>query len=208
MLGKAQAVANEPYRVYQGPMTAGESGLQSKVFQGLGGLNFPSNLGQSFSSPMGGQQPQTMPAYRGQQPYPAQIPGTGGGMLTLYSGGRPTDVMGGDYTGGKGFSPGQPARYDEGTGGGMAMPYKSNMSELLGSLGMGGAGAKPTGMPMQEAMPDYASMGMAGLASVLRLQKLIGINLPVKLDLLPKQTWKNQRLTFWLEVKVDPVAVC
>ena len=165
MLGKAQAVASEPYRVYQGPMTAGESGLQSKVFQGLGGLNFPSNLGQSFSSPMGGQQPQTMPAYRGQQPYPAQIPGTGGGMLTLYSGGRPTDVMGGDYTGGKGFSPGQPARYDEGTGGGMAMPYKSNMSELLGSLGMGGAGAKPTGMPMQEAMPDYASMGMAGLAS-------------------------------------------
>ena len=80
MLGKAQAVASEPYRVYQGPMTAGESGLQSKVFQGLGGLNFPSNLGQSFSSPMGGQQPQTMPAYRGQQPYPAQIPGTGGGM--------------------------------------------------------------------------------------------------------------------------------
>lgn len=73
MLGKAQAVASEPYRVYQGPMTAGESGLQSKVFQGLGGLNFPSNLGQSFSSPMGGQQ-------YGQQPYPAQIPGTGGGM--------------------------------------------------------------------------------------------------------------------------------
>ena len=58
MLGKAQAVANEPYQVYQGPMTAGQSNLQSKVFQGLGGLNFPSNLGQSFSSPMGGQQPQ------------------------------------------------------------------------------------------------------------------------------------------------------
>ena len=58
MLGKAQAVADQPYQVYQGPMTAGESGLQSKVFQGLGGLNFPSNLGQSFSSPMGGQQPQ------------------------------------------------------------------------------------------------------------------------------------------------------
>ena len=50
MLGKAQAVANEPYQVYQGPMTAGESGLQSKVFQGLGNLSFPSVLGQSFSS--------------------------------------------------------------------------------------------------------------------------------------------------------------
>jgi hypothetical protein len=50
MLGKAQAIANEPYQVYQGPMTAGESGLQSNVFKGLGSLNFPSQLGQSFSS--------------------------------------------------------------------------------------------------------------------------------------------------------------
>lgn len=80
MLGKSQAVANEPYQVYQGPMTAGQSNLQSKVFQGLGGLSFPGNLGQSFSSGMGGQQPQygatsaagglppgamAMPAYKG-----------------------------------------------------------------------------------------------------------------------------------------------
>lgn len=50
MLGKAQAISNEPYQVYQGPMTAGESGLQSKVFQGLGNLSFPSQLGQTFSS--------------------------------------------------------------------------------------------------------------------------------------------------------------
>ena len=69
MLGKAQAIADEPYQVYQGPMTAGQSGLQSKVFQGLGNLSFPGILGQSFSSPM-----------RSQQPYPAQIPGTGGGL--------------------------------------------------------------------------------------------------------------------------------
>jgi hypothetical protein len=83
MLGKAQAVANEPYQVYQGPMTAGQSNLQSKVFQGLGGLSFPGNLGQSFSSGMGGQQPQyggtsaagglplgamAMPAYKGSLP--------------------------------------------------------------------------------------------------------------------------------------------
>jgi hypothetical protein len=73
MLGKAQAIADQPYQVYQGPMTAGESGLQSKVFQGLGSLNFPSNLGQSFSSPMGGQQ-------YGQQPYLSQMSGTGGAM--------------------------------------------------------------------------------------------------------------------------------
>ena len=83
MLGKSQAVANEPYQVYQGPMTAGQSNLQSKVFQGLGGLSFPGNLGQSFSSGMGGQQPQyggtsaagglppgamAMPAYKGSLP--------------------------------------------------------------------------------------------------------------------------------------------
>ena len=50
MMGKAQAISNEPYQTYQGPMTAGASDLQSKVFSGLGSLNFPSNLGQSFSS--------------------------------------------------------------------------------------------------------------------------------------------------------------
>jgi len=50
MLGKAQAVSEQPYQVYQGPMTAGESGLQNKVFQGLGNLSFPSQLGQTFSS--------------------------------------------------------------------------------------------------------------------------------------------------------------
>lgn len=54
MLGKAQAIANEPYQVYQGPMTAGTSNLQNKVFQGLGGLSFPGNLGKSFASPVGG----------------------------------------------------------------------------------------------------------------------------------------------------------
>lgn len=50
MLGQTQALAAQPYQVYQGPMTAGASGLQSDVFKGLGSLNFPSQLGQSFSS--------------------------------------------------------------------------------------------------------------------------------------------------------------
>lgn len=50
MLGQTQALAAQPYQVYQGPMTSGESGLQSDVFKGLGSLNFPSQLGQSFSS--------------------------------------------------------------------------------------------------------------------------------------------------------------
>jgi len=50
MLGQAQAIANSPYQTYQGPMTAGESGLQSNVFKGLGNLSFPGQLGQTFSS--------------------------------------------------------------------------------------------------------------------------------------------------------------
>ena len=50
MLGKAQALAEQPYQVYGGPMTAGESALQSKYFSGVGGLTFPTQLGQSFTS--------------------------------------------------------------------------------------------------------------------------------------------------------------
>ena len=50
MLGKTQALTNAPYQQYMGPLTAGESGLQSKVFGGLQNINFPSNFGQSFSS--------------------------------------------------------------------------------------------------------------------------------------------------------------
>jgi hypothetical protein len=49
-LGKAQGLANKDYQVYQGPLTADPSVLQSKVFQGLGNLAFPSNLGQSFTN--------------------------------------------------------------------------------------------------------------------------------------------------------------
>ena len=58
MLGKAQASAAEPYQTYQGPLTAGPSALQTKMFQGLGNLAFPSNLGQSFSSTGSYQVPQ------------------------------------------------------------------------------------------------------------------------------------------------------
>ena len=61
MLGKAQAISEQPYSVYQGPMTAGESGLQNKVFQGLGNLNFPSQLGQTFSSSSAYQPPAMTP---------------------------------------------------------------------------------------------------------------------------------------------------
>jgi len=49
-LGKAQALSNQPYQTYGGPLTAGPSDIQNKVFQGIGNLTFPGNLGQSFSS--------------------------------------------------------------------------------------------------------------------------------------------------------------
>jgi hypothetical protein len=50
MLGQGQALANMPFQQYMGPLTAGPSALQNKVSEGLGSLNFPGNLGQSFSS--------------------------------------------------------------------------------------------------------------------------------------------------------------
>jgi hypothetical protein len=77
MLGKAQAIADQPYAVYGGPQTAGESGLQSKVFQGLGNLSFPGQLGQTFSS-TGAYQP---PAMGGDAFTPAPV-GMGAGAPT------------------------------------------------------------------------------------------------------------------------------
>lgn len=74
MLGKAQALSEQPYQVYGGPMTAGESGLQSKVFQGLGNLTFPGQLGQSFSSQGAYQLPtMTSTGVTGQQAGPGGI---------------------------------------------------------------------------------------------------------------------------------------
>ena len=83
MLGKAQAIADQPYAVYGGPQTAGESGLQSKVFQGLGNLSFPGQLGQSFSS-TGAYQP------------PAMSPGIySPGAIGTGAGAAPSPGMGG-----------------------------------------------------------------------------------------------------------------
>lgn len=74
MLGRAQAIADQPYQTYQGPMTAGESPLQSKMFQGLGNLAFPSQLGQSFSSQGAYQLPtMTSTGVTGQQTGPGGI---------------------------------------------------------------------------------------------------------------------------------------
>jgi hypothetical protein len=49
MLGKARGLAQTPYQVYKGPLTAGESPLQRQYFSGLGSIGFPSNLGKSIT---------------------------------------------------------------------------------------------------------------------------------------------------------------
>ena len=41
MLGKGEALANMPYQAYSGPLTAGQSELQTQAFQGLGALTVP-----------------------------------------------------------------------------------------------------------------------------------------------------------------------
>jgi hypothetical protein len=57
-LNKATALSETPYQAYKGPLTAGPSDIQNKLFSGINSLNFPSNLGQSFSSTGAYQVPQ------------------------------------------------------------------------------------------------------------------------------------------------------
>ena len=97
MMGKAQALSNTPYQTYQGPMTAGESSLQNKMFQGLGGLNFPGQLGQSFSSSSAYQPPGMTPNTFANQPIgmgagapPMGTTGASGAGATGTGGGQPT----------------------------------------------------------------------------------------------------------------------
>jgi hypothetical protein len=43
MLGRGQALGTQDYEAYTGPLTAGESDLQSAAFQGLAGLTLPTD---------------------------------------------------------------------------------------------------------------------------------------------------------------------
>ena len=53
MLGKGQALGNEGYNAYMGPLTAGSSDLQDQAFQGIGSLTMPTD-----QMGVGGYQPQ------------------------------------------------------------------------------------------------------------------------------------------------------
>ena len=49
-LGQAQALSQSPYQTYQGPLTAGQSNLQTTAFQGLGSLTVPSSIGDAATT--------------------------------------------------------------------------------------------------------------------------------------------------------------
>lgn len=49
MLGKGEALANQPYQAYSGPLTAGPSATQQTAFQGIAGLTIPTQQMQAFT---------------------------------------------------------------------------------------------------------------------------------------------------------------
>lgn len=49
MLGKGQALSEMPFQAYTGPLTAGQSELQTQAFQGLGALNVPTTQMGAFT---------------------------------------------------------------------------------------------------------------------------------------------------------------
>lgn len=60
MLARGQALAEQPYQAYTGPLTAGQSDLQTQAFQGLAGLTIPTEQ-------MTGYTPQSFTAEAAQQ---------------------------------------------------------------------------------------------------------------------------------------------
>ena len=49
VLSKGEALANQPYQAYGGPLTAGQSELQTKAFGGLNALNMPTGQMGGFT---------------------------------------------------------------------------------------------------------------------------------------------------------------
>jgi len=50
MLGKGQALSQQPYQAYQGPLTAGDSSLQTQAYGLAGGLQTPSSIGTAANT--------------------------------------------------------------------------------------------------------------------------------------------------------------
>ena len=49
VMGRASALADQPYQAFTGPLTAGPSGLQSQAFSGLAGLAVPTNEQMTYN---------------------------------------------------------------------------------------------------------------------------------------------------------------
>ena len=49
MLGRGQALADQPYQAYTGPLTAGASPVQQQAFQGIAGLAIPTEQMTAFT---------------------------------------------------------------------------------------------------------------------------------------------------------------
>lgn len=50
MLAKGQALSNQPYQAYTGPLTAGQSALQKQAYQGIANLQVPASIGQAATT--------------------------------------------------------------------------------------------------------------------------------------------------------------
>ena len=48
-IGRAEALSQTPYAVYEGPLTAGQSALQTKAFEGIGNLAIPTAQQTTFT---------------------------------------------------------------------------------------------------------------------------------------------------------------
>jgi hypothetical protein len=162
-LGKAQALSETPYQVYQGPLTAGASDLQTNAFKGLGSLTVPSSIGQAattagnYATQAGGMSytPQTTdflgnPNMSGATQQPQ--------MLPAYA--RP---MGNQLDPGAAYRGQLPAGLDDsnmGMGGGMMGDAKGGYTgPEMGAYNPAG-GMQPQVMPQQGGMPQA---GIAGL---------------------------------------------
>jgi hypothetical protein len=49
IMGRASALADQPYQAYTGPLTAGPSALQGQAFSGLAGLAIPTNQQMTYN---------------------------------------------------------------------------------------------------------------------------------------------------------------
>ena len=195
-LGKAQALSETPYQTYQGPLTAGASNLQNKVFSGLAGLTFPSNLGKSFASPMGGQPavmpqqdpyglltPQVMPQQRGFGPdvnnYGGPVSAGPSVMPQLFNSSPRTEDDWNTFSAQARFASGtdmEKAKADFMSGGGQFGGNKGAMPPMGDYTGGGDMPIRSGGIPLPPgygggtAPTGTASTGIAGLTSGSILQ--------------------------------------